>query len=83
MSVLVRKVVGTRCGDGRSKEAAVHLRSHKHVWLQSPVVFFKLGAPCKAETKPTFINPGKQEQLTMHLPAGIDAGLNSEVSRRL
>jgi len=47
-------------------------------------LFFRQpGASRKAETKPISINPCKQEHLAIHLPAGLDAGLNSEVSHTL
>lgn len=75
--------MGLRYGGESSKEAAVHLRDHEYVWLHNSVAFQTMGASCKAETKPILINPCKQEHLAMHLPAGLDADLNNDVSHTL
>lgn len=87
---LLWMVMGTRCGNGSCKEAAVHFRIHQSI-QESPnksgfkvqLFFNQLGASCKAEPKPILINPCKKDHLTMHVPAGLDVGLNNKVSYTL
>lgn len=80
---------GHQMWKGSCKEAAVHFRIHQSIQevpnkscFKVQLFFSQLGAFCKAEPKPILINPCK-DHLTMHVPAGLDAGLNNKVSYTL